>query len=113
MATTDAGGRFVIQPLAAGESVLRVHLAGFVSSRRDRVRVGPAAIEVAKILMHRIDDGPAALMARPILTARMSLPPGENPTPEGENPSQTAWRPRHIKRRGLQQDREVGSVPRP
>src|SRR5258708_37497108 len=34
MATTDARGRVVIQPLAAGEYVLRVHLAGFVSSRR-------------------------------------------------------------------------------
>ncbi len=110
MATTDARGRFVIQPLAAGEYVLRVHLAGFVSSRRDRVRVGPAAIEVAKILMHRIDDGPAALMARPILTAGMSLPPGENPTPEGENHSETAWRLRHIKRSVLKQDGEVVSI---
>ena len=39
MATTDARGRFVIEPLPAGEYQLRVHLAGFVTSRRDGVRV--------------------------------------------------------------------------
>ena len=56
MATTDVRGRFVIQPLAAGEYVLRIHLAGFVSSRREGVRVGPAAVEVAKIQMRRVDQ---------------------------------------------------------
>ena len=55
LATTDARGRFVIQPLAAGDYVLRVHLAGFVAGRRDGVRVGPSAVDVAKIQLHRID----------------------------------------------------------
>src|SRR4051794_30698863 len=39
MATTDARGRFVIQPLAPGSYALRVHLAGFASTRREDVRV--------------------------------------------------------------------------
>ena len=109
MATTDAHGRYAIHPLATGDYVLRVHLAGFVSSRRDGVRVGPATSEVAKILMHRIDD-PAALPARPILTAGVALPAGESPTGDGDNHSETAWRLRHIKRSVLKDDGDVVSI---
>src|SRR5436189_4096942 len=87
MATTDARGRFVIQPLAAGEYVLRIHLAGFVSGRREGVRVGPAAIEVAKIQMRRLEGISTPLAARPILTAGVTLPPGEHPTADGDNHS--------------------------
>jgi hypothetical protein len=108
MATTDLRGRFLIQPLAAGNYVLRVHLPGFVSSRREGVRVGPAPVEVAKIQMHRLDDGPLA--ARPILTAGVALPTGDNPTADGDNHSETAWRLRHIKRSVLKQDGGVVSI---
>jgi hypothetical protein len=109
MATTDVRGRFVIQPLAAGDYVLRIHLAGFVSSRRDGVRVGPAPVEVPKIQMHRLDDG-TLLQARPIMTAGVTLPSGENPTADGDNHSETAWRLRHISRSVLKQDGDVVSI---
>ena len=108
MATTDARGRFVIQPLAAGDYALRVRLQGFVTTRRDGVRVGPSAVEVAKILMYRVDDG--TLAARPILTAGVSLPSGDNPTAEGDNHTETAWRLRHIARSVLKDNGDVISI---
>src|SRR3954470_21083827 len=39
MATTGARGGFLLEPLPTGEYQLRVHLAGFVTTRRDGVRV--------------------------------------------------------------------------
>ena len=110
MATTDARGRFLIQPLAAGEYVLRIHLAGFVSGRREGVRVGPATVEVPKIQMRRIEDLSTPLATRPIMAAGVSLPPGENPTAETDNHTETAWRLRHIKRGVLKQDGDVVSI---
>src|SRR5258705_10004703 len=56
MATTDARGQFVIEPLAPGDYVVRVHLAGFAAGRRDRVRVGPATVDIARIQMRRLDE---------------------------------------------------------
>ncbi|HET7697126.1 MAG TPA: TonB-dependent receptor [Vicinamibacterales bacterium] len=108
MATTDARGRFVIQPLPSGEYQLRVHRAGFVSTRRDRVRVNAAAADVDKIQMRRADDAPLA--ARTILAAGMSVPSGENPVPDDDNHSETAWRLRHIKRSVLKQESGVVSI---
>ena len=35
MAITDARGRYVIDPLPAGEYVLRIHVAGFASARHE------------------------------------------------------------------------------
>src|SRR5918993_4164605 len=88
MVTTDARGRFVIQPLPSGEYVLRIHSPGFVSTRRDGVRVGGATADVSRIQLHRV-DGPLA--ARPILAAGV-VPSGENAAPEDDNHSETAWR---------------------
>ena len=113
MATTDIHGRFVIQPLAAGDYVLRVRLAGFISSRREGVRVGPAPVEVPKIQMHRLTAATAEaspLTARPILTAGVTLPTGENPTAESDNHTETAWRLRHIARSVLKQTGDVVSI---
>jgi Carboxypeptidase regulatory-like domain/TonB dependent receptor len=110
LATTDARGRFVIQPLAAGDYVLRIHLAGFVAGRRDGVRVGPSAVDVAKIQLHRLDGGNEPLTARPILTAGVSIPPGDSATADGDNHSETAWRLRHIKRSVLKDDGAVVSI---
>jgi hypothetical protein len=111
MASTDVHGRFVIQPLAAGDYVLRVRLAGFVSSRREGVRVGPALVEVAKIQMHRMTGDAEPLSARPILTAGVTLPMGDNPAAsDGDNHTETAWRLRHIKRSVLKQDGDVVSI---
>jgi hypothetical protein len=107
MATTDARGRFLIQPLPSGEYQLRVHLPGFVSTRRDRVRVNMASADVSKIQMRRADD---PLAARPILAAGVALPSGENPSVTDDNHSETAWRLRHIKRSVLKQDGGVVSI---
>jgi hypothetical protein len=107
MATTDARGRFLIQPLPSGEYQLRVHLPGFISTRRDGVRVNAATADVSKIQLRRAD---ATLAARPILTAGVELPSGENAAAEGDNHSETAWRLRHIKRSVLKQDGSVVSI---
>jgi hypothetical protein len=104
MATTDARGRFVIQPLPSGQYVLRINHAGFVSTRREGIRVGTIAADVDRIQMRRAGDD--NLAARPILAAGMtSLPAGDNPTADsGDNHSDTAWHLRHIKRSVLKDD---------
>jgi hypothetical protein len=108
MATTDTRGRFLIQPLPSGEYQLRVHLPGFISIRRDGVRVNAATADVSKIQLRRAAD--ATLAARPILTAGVAVPSGENAAAEGDNHSETAWRLRHIKRSVLKQDGSVVSI---
>ena len=107
MATTDARGRFLIQPLPSGEYQLRVHLPGFISTRRDRVRVNAAAADVSKIQMRRADD---SLTSRSILAASVVQPSGENPAPDADNHTETAYRLRHIKRSVLKQDGGVVSI---
>ena len=79
MATTDAHGRFRIQALPAGEYVLRINRAGYLSSRRDGVRVGAAGAtaDIDRIQLRRVDDSPLA--ARPILAAGVAVPAGDNP----------------------------------
>ena len=116
MATTDTHGRFVIESLPSGQYVLRVHMRGFVSTRREGVRVGPAAATVDSIRMRRLDD--AKLDARPILAAGMTLPSGDNRTgaegpasdDAGDNHGEIAWRLRHFKRSILKQDGTVVSI---
>jgi hypothetical protein len=108
MATTDARGRFLIQPLPSGEYQLRVHLAGFIATRRDRVYVNAATADVNKIQMRRADAGP--LPARTILAAGIVTPSGDNPTADDDNHSETAYRLRHIKRSVLKQDGGVVSI---
>jgi len=108
MATTDARGRFLIQPLPAGEYQLRVHLRGFVSTRRDRVRVDATTADVSKIQLHRADDAPLA--ARTILAAGIAAPSADNPKDDDDNHSETAFRLRHIKRSVLKQDGGVVSI---
>jgi hypothetical protein len=109
MTTTDARGRFVIQPLPSGQYVLRVNHTGYVSTRREGIRVGASASEIDRIQMRRADD---ALGSRRILAAGMaSLPAGDNPdAPDGDNHSETAWRLRHIKRSILKQEGSVVSI---
>src|SRR3954464_7782343 len=91
MATTDARGRFVIQPLPSGEYQLRVHLAGFVTTRRDGVYVNATAADVNKIQLRRTTDD--LLAARPILAAGIVTPAGDNnaASDEGENHTDLAW----------------------
>jgi hypothetical protein len=107
MATTDARGHFVIQPLPSGQYVLRINHAGYVSTRREGVRVGTSNAEVDRIQMRRAGapDGDP-LEARPILAAGVAaLPPGDNASGDGgDNHSETAWRLRHVKRSVLKDD---------
>ncbi len=108
MATTDARGRFVIQPLPSGEYQLRVHLPGFVTTRRDGVRVNSATADVNKIQLRRADE---PLQARPILAAGVVASPGEATTVDsGDNHTDVAWWLRHLKRSVLKQDGSVVSI---
>ena len=111
MALTDAGGQFLIKSLPPGEYVLRVHMAGFTSSRRDAVRVGGTAAVVDPIRLRRVDAASAPLSARPILTAGADVPQGDAAaTDDGTaDPPHTelAWRLRHIKRSILKEDGTV------
>ena len=108
MVTTDSQGQFRIDSLPTGDYVLRVHRTGFVSTRREGVRVSAngAAADVAAIHLHR-DAAPDG--ARPILTAGMDTPVPD-PGSDGENHGETAWRLRHIKRSILKQDGSVVDV---
>jgi TonB-dependent receptor-like protein/carboxypeptidase family protein len=106
MATTDARGRFVIPSLPNGDYVLRIHLAGFVTTRRENVRVGPTPATLEKIQMRRLDD--TSVTKRPILAA--GVLPVDDSTPETDDHGETAWRLRHIKRSVLKQDGDVVSI---
>ena len=109
MALTDAGGRFLIRSLPPGEYVLRVHMAGFTSLRRDAVRVGSTGAVVDPIQLRRVEAS-STLAARPILTAGASVPQTDATTDEGtaDHPhTELAWRLRHIKRSILKEDGTV------
>jgi hypothetical protein len=110
MVTTDARGRFRIDALPTGVYVLRVHRNGFVSARREGVRVAAsgAPADVDAIRLRRDEVAPGA---RPILAAGMDAPGGDSTSGDGgDNHSEVAWRLRHIKRSVLKQDGEVVSV---
>ena len=106
MATTDMRGRFMIQSLPSGDYVLRIHLAGFVTTRRENIRVGPTPATLDKILMRRLDE--PAVTKRPILAA--GVLPIDDTTTDGDDHGETAWRLRHIKRSVLKQDGDVVSI---
>ena len=110
MATTDARGRFVIQPLPSGEYQLRVHLPGFVTSRRDGVRVNAATTaDVSKIQMQRTAS--ETLQTRPIMAAGVVIPAADEPKKEpADNHSDAAWWLRHLRRSVLKQDGSVVSI---
>jgi hypothetical protein len=111
MTTTDARGRFVIQPLPSGQYVLRVNHTGFVAARREGVRVGTTAADVDHIQLRRAGVSDEALAARPILAAGVApIPSGDNPPAEdGDNHSETAWRLRHVKRSVLKDEGSAAS----
>src|ERR1051326_2898446 len=110
MVTTDARGRFRIDALPSGVYVVRVHRNGFLSARREGVRVTAtgATADVDAIRLRRAD---ASADVRPILAAGMDAPGGESTSSDGsDNHSEIAWRLRHIKRSVLKQDGEVVSA---
>ena len=106
LVTTDARGRFRIDSLPSGLYVLRVHRTGFVSTRREGVRIGASGgtFDINAIRLRRADG---ATVARPILAAGMDAPGDETQPVDGDNHTETAWRLRHIKRSVLKQDGEV------
>jgi hypothetical protein len=117
MAVTDARGRFLIDSLPSGVYIVRVHLAGFASSRRDYVRVGVSPSVVEAFYLRRAapvaDTMAETVPSRPILTAGVDLPQPEGAPaaavddhPHGE----TAWRLRHLKRSVLKDSGEVVSI---
>jgi hypothetical protein len=117
MAVTDARGRFLIDSLPSGVYIVRVHLAGFASSRRDYVRVGSAPAVIESFYLRRInpqsDTAADAVPSRSILVAGVDLPQPEG-TPANvvdDHPhGETAWRLRHLKRSVLKDSGEVVSV---
>ncbi|PYR90982.1 MAG: hypothetical protein DMF84_18700 [Acidobacteria bacterium] len=116
MAVTDARGRFLIDSLPSGVYIVRVHLAGFASSRRDYVRVGTSPSMVEAFYLRR-DTATADTLAEPvgsrtILTAGMELPqPEGTATAADDHPhGETAWRLRHLKRSVLKDSGEVVSI---
>lgn len=108
LAITDAHGKFLLNALPPGDYMLRVHMAGFVSSRRDFVKVGNAPAVIDRIQMTRI-DGSAPLDARPIMTAGIAVPAETTEDPDHPH-TETAWRLRHIKRSILKQNGDVVSI---
>ena len=108
LAITDAHGKFLLNALPPGDYMLRVHMAGFVSSRRDFVKVGNTPAVIDRIQLTRIDaSGP--LDARPIMTAGIAVPAETTEDPDHPH-TETAWRLRHIKRSILKQNGDVVSI---
>lgn len=109
MTVTDANGRFALNHLPLGEYTLRAHLAGFASSRRENVRVGPLAAAPYRLQLHRLDGAVAGTaghtdepVTRPILAAGFALPAVEASTPDSSDDThshtEVAWRLRHLTR---------------
>jgi hypothetical protein len=108
LAITDAHGKFLINALPPGEYMLRVHMAGFVSSRRDYVKVGTTPSVIDRIQLTRVDPT-QPIEARPIMTAGVVVPAETTDDPDHPH-TETAWRLRHIKRSILKQDGDVVSI---
>jgi hypothetical protein len=107
MVTTDARGHFRIDALPTGVYVLRIHRNGFMSARREGVRVNASGVntDVDAIRLRRDEGAPGA---RPILTAGLDAPGGDSTSGDsGDNHSEIAWRLRHIKRSVLKDDGAV------
>ena len=114
MAMTDARGRFALDALPPGEYIVRVHLAGFLSTRRDNIHVGPLPATLDRIQLHRVERvvGTSGRQRR-----RVASDPGGRPRcAAGRRATQTtapttiptpscAWRLRHIKRSVLKDSR--------
>jgi carboxypeptidase family protein/TonB-dependent receptor-like protein len=113
MAITDGRGRYVIDPLPAGEYVLRIHVSGFASARHENVHVGTARANVDAIRIRRVDTN-ATATARPVLTASVAAAPSEKQPKTGDEAdddhSETAWRLRHIKRSILKDEGSAVSI---
>lgn len=108
LAITDGRGRFSINALPPGDYMVRVHMAGFVSSRRDYVRVGTSSSVLDRIRLTRADKTETS-DGRPIMTAGVAIPSETTDDPDHPH-TETAWRLRHIKRSILKQNGDVVSI---
>ena len=118
MAMTDARGRFALDALPPGEYIVRVHLPGFLSTRRDNIRVGPLPATLDR------DSAPSCRAARWHVRGRRRRarvpswqqastrrPPRTIPTSSDDHPhSELAWRLRHLKRSVLKDSGEVVDI---
>ncbi len=104
-ALTDAGGRFTLRALPSGPYTVRVHLDGYLPSRRQMVEVRSAAPAMLSVALQVLQPN-GSLEGRPVLAAGV-LPvdfvslPGAAAAGEAEtsdNHSETAWRLRHLTR---------------
>jgi hypothetical protein len=116
MAVTDTRGRFALDALPPGEYVVRVHLAGFLSTRRENIRVGPLPATLNGIQLHRVEravgtTGAGDAPSRPILAAGLDGSSADDPDNTEDHPhSELAWRLRHLKRSVLKDSGEVVDV---
>ncbi len=106
---TDRDGRFLMKALPPGAYTVRVHLEGYVPSRREIVEVRSMVPSVLSVALQAIHPGPAP-GGPPVLAAGL-MPVEFRGTGRGngasdpitgsdtdENTSEVAWRLRHLKR---------------
>jgi hypothetical protein len=116
LAVTDGRGRFAIDALPPGQYMVRVHLAGFISTRRENVQVGAVPAMLDRIQLHRVDraigtSGANDATDKPILAAGLDVPqPDATETSDDHPHSEMAWRLRHVKRSVLKDSNETVSI---
>jgi hypothetical protein len=122
---TGRDGRFSLNALPTGDYTVRVHLDGFLPSRRQVVEVGGGVPAVVSVAMHAL-AGPSEERA-PVLLAGGGLAPFDgapstvaaasdkkngDPATTDLDYSETAWRLRHLKRSVLKTvDSQVDVAP--
>jgi hypothetical protein len=115
---TDPAGKYTFDKLPSGGYLLRAHLSGFVTSRREFVEIRASAETVRLIQLRRASDAVGTTgdaPTRSIMTAGVQLPePSRTGPPEPDSASGThphddrAWRLRHLRRNVLKE--ESGAV---
>ncbi len=112
-AVTDPVGKYTFDKLPSGGYLLRAHLSGFVTSRREFVEIRASAETVRLIQLRRSADavGTTGVSTRSIMTAGLSAPgssqagPPEPDAVAGTHPhDERAWRLRHLKRSVLRDE---------
>ena len=115
-AVTDPVGKYTFDKLPSGGYLLRAHLSGFVTSRREFVEIRASAETVRLIQLRRAADavGTTGVPTRSIMTAGLSAPEPQAGPPEPDSTAGThphderAWRLRHLRRNVLKE--ETGAI---
>lgn len=113
-AVTDPAGKYAFDGLPSGGYLLRAHLSGFVTSRREFVEIRASAETVRLIQLRRAGDAVGTTgdaPTRSIMTAGVQLPeasrtgPPEPDSAAGTHPhDEKAWRLRHLRRNVLKEE---------